>query len=918
MKILNLMLKNINSLAGEWKIDFTDPAFNDGIFILHGPTGGGKTSILDALCLALYGKTSRQNSFNKTQNEVMTKGSSSCFAQVEFESGGKRYRSFWEHRKLKNGIGFQTGCTRRLYQIGDGETVLAEKISEVNDKIISIIGMDFDQFTSAVLLPQGKFDSFLTAEKKQRSEILEKISRTQIYSKIGAAVHRRRGGEDDKLHSLKDKIEEIIVLSEADELHLIEKIRCDYALREEKKLKLNIIDGQLKQYDEQDKIQKEIMTLDKKNDNLLRIAETEKARFADLEQARKAAAIADIVLQFDQAKNENEKLEAEIQKIKIDIDAAKKNYTEILPKKEAAAHENKAAENELNENEPRIKKARELDVRILEMRNNMLNIHGKIDFLIKTNDRRNADFKARDKEYMQLKENIAGLKTKSELLKNETTGNRAKQEAVMEAAAALSAFSSVSSFDDNRKSLRPGEPCPLCGSREHPFCDDEAGLLEKQTKLKNLNIENAKLKQSIANAERSLDKLQIEISRLEASISSLEAQQAANQAAMASNNEQIAVLGSEAADYEKQSAALKDERGALIMTDNIDQFEQKLKERLALSTANLTRFDKQLSEYARDTENFTKLFKEKEDSYVSLHQTLDQKRETVEAALALHGFDSYKTWKYFNWDAKKIIETERKKIELETELKNIETQKLKLDDILQKMPQLPDKRRADLEGEKQSISLDIDETNKEIGGIEKQLELNVDSKRRQTSLKKEIDEQNEICGRWKWMDDSIGGVDGWKFKNYAQALTLKSLINNANDYLLNMSSQRYVMIARQDSDELLPVIIDRYQGSIERSITNLSGGERFMLSLSLALGLSKLNSSKLSIDSLFLDEGFGTLDKASLELTINILDSLKQNQGKLTGIISHIEELHEHIAASIEVIKTGGGKSRISGCGVSK
>jgi exonuclease SbcC len=912
------MLKNINSLAGEWKIDFTDPAFNDGIFILHGPTGGGKTSILDALCLALYGKTSRQNSFNKTQNEVMTKGSSSCFAQVEFESGRKCYRSFWEHRKLKNGIGFQTGCTRRLYQIGGGETVLAEKISEVNDKIISIIGMDFDQFTSAVLLPQGKFDSFLTAEKKQRSEILEKISRTQIYSKIGAAVHRRRSNEDDKLHSLKDKIEEIIVLSESDELRLVEKIRWDYALREEKKSKLNIIDAHLRQRDEQDKIQKEIIVLDKKNYNLKKIAETEKERFAELEQSKKAAAIADIVLQFDQVKAENEKLETEIQKIALNLDTAKKNYAVILPQKESATHENKAAENELNENEPRIKKARELDVRILETRNNTLNIHRKIDSLIKSNDMRNADFKARDKEYIQFKENITVLKTKSELLKKEIAENRSKQEAVIEAAAALSAFSSVSSFDDNRKSLRPGDACPLCGSREHPFCDDEAGLLEKQTKLKNLNVENAKLKQSIATAERTFDKLQNEISRLDAYISSSEARQAANQATIASNNEQIAALENEAVDYEKQSAELKDERGALIMTDNIDQFERKLKERLALSAANLARLDKQLSEYARDTENFTKLLKEKEDHYASLRQILEQKHEAMNTALALHGFDSRKTWEYFNWDAKKIMETDHAKIKLETELKNIETQKLKFIDMLRKMPPYPDKPRAELECEKQSISLDIEKTNKEIGGIEKQLELNVDSNRRKTSLKKEISEQNEICGRWKWMDDSIGGVDGWKFKNYAQALTLKSLINNANPYLLNMSSQRYVMIGRQDSDELLPVIIDRYQGSIERSITNLSGGERFMLSLSMALGLSKLNSSKLSIDSLFLDEGFGTLDKASLELTINILDSLKQNHGKLTGIISHIEELHEHIAASIEVIKTGGGKSRLSGCGVSK
>jgi exonuclease SbcC len=927
VKILNLVFKNINSLAGEWKIDFTDPAFNDGIFILHGPTGAGKTSILDALCLALYGKTSRQNSFNKTQNEVMTKGSSSCFAQVEFESGGKRYRSFWEHKKSKHGTDFQSGCTRRFYLLGSNETVLAEKIGEVNEKIISIAGMDFDQFTSAVLLPQGKFDTFLTAEKKQRSEILEKISRTQIYSKIGAAVHGRKGEEDNNLNLLKNKIVEINVLSESDELSLLEKIHQDYAMLEEKKSKLAIVDAQLKQYEERDKIQKETAALDKRNDVARKAAEAGKERFIHLEQAKKAAYIADIVLQFEQIKNESEKLEIEIEKIKIDIGAAQKRHAELLPQKDAAARENEAAENEAAENEPRIKKARELDVRISEIKNNFSDKRGKIDALIKTNDKCNADFMAAAEKNMRLKEDINDLKVKSADLKNEIVKNRSSQENLIEAITALSEFSPASSFEDSRKSLRSGEPCPLCGSREHPFCDDEAGLIEKQAKLKSLNMENTKLKQSISNAERLFDKLENERSRKEAELSNFEARQAAVQAAIASNNEQITALKDEAAACETSLAGLKTERAALITggginqnvieRQSIDQFEQRIKERRSFAAANLTRIEKQLLEFARDIENFTKLLREKEHNYISLRRDFEQKKAAMESAFTAQGFDSYKTWKDFNWGAEKITETEREKIQIESEIKNIESQKNKLVNELQKLPPLTDKRQ-DIENEKQNISLDIEETNKEIGGIEKQLELNSGNKQRRVKLEDEIKGQNEICKKWKWMDDAIGGVDGWKFKNYVQALTLKSLIHNANSYLLSMSGQRYTMICRQDSDELLPVIIDRHQGSIERSISNLSGGERFMLSLSLALGLSKLNSSKFSIDSLFLDEGFGTLDKASLELTINILNSLQQNQGKLTGIISHIEELHEHITASIEVIKTGGGRSRLHGCGVSK
>ncbi|MDR2342928.1 MAG: AAA family ATPase [Spirochaetaceae bacterium] len=918
MKILNLTLKNINSLAGEWKIDFTDTAFNNGLFILHGATGAGKTSILDALCLALYGKTSRQNSFNRSQNEVMTNGTSSCFAQVEFEAGGEQYRSYWEHKKSKSGTDFQSGCTRRFYRLGSAKTVLAEKIGEVNEQVISVLGMDFDQFTSAVLLPQGKFDAFLTAEKKQRSEILEKISRTQIYSKIGAAVHRRKSDEDIKVNSLKDKIEEIIVASPPEEAALHEKIKEFQALLEAKKSEAAAVDLQLKLYEEHHKLQDEINILDNRIGDLKKTAESEKERFARLEQAKKAGSIADIVLEFDQVKNEKEKLEAEIQRIKFDLDAARKICAGLLPERKAAALENEAAGKDLAEKEPGIKKARELDVRILETENNISDKRKKIHYLEKTNNELAADLRADSEKNIKLRESFDGLKTKIASVKDETAKNRTRHFEISESMAALSVFSSTASFEENRKSLRGGDPCPLCGSTEHPFCDDQAALVENQVKLKSMQAESAKLKRAIADAERALEKFEQEKSRSEAELAGFAEKAAANQATMAGNNEQAAALRNEAGICEKQAADLKAARAALVASDNIDRFEMRLKERLSFSAAKLAKIDKQLSDYTRDTENHERLLSGKNGQYGLLRINFEQKQASMEAAFARQGFDSYKAWKEFNWGAAKIMETEQAKVRLAAELKSIEEQKTKLADTLQRLPPPPDREYGDIEREKQNISLTIEETNKEIGGMEKQLEINNDNKRRRAAFEKEIGVQTEICGRWKWMDDWIGGVDGWKFKNYVQALTLKALIHNANAYFLSMSSQRYTMLCRENTNELLPVIVDRHQGSIERSITNLSGGERFMLSLSLALGLSKLNSSKLSIDSLFLDEGFGTLDKESLELTINILNGLKQYQGKLTGIISHVEELHEHITACIEVVKTGGGRSRLSGCGVSK
>ncbi|MDR0409149.1 MAG: AAA family ATPase, partial [Spirochaetaceae bacterium] len=686
MKILNLRFENINSLAGEWKIDFTDPAFDDGIFILHGPTGAGKTTILDAICLALYGKTSRQSSFNKTQNEVMTKGSASCFAQAEFESGGKRYRAFWEHKKSKTGNSFQASCTRRLYQIGEEEVVLAEKTGELNEKLAAVTGMDFDQFTSAALLPQGKFDAFLNAEKKQRSEILEKISRTRIYSDIGAAVHERKGKEDASLVSLKDKISEIKVLSESEKADLLERKQHGQVLLNEKKSELEKIEKQLKLYDERSKILRDIAALDKKKEALQKTAENEKERFSYLEQAKKAVSIADTVMRFDRARTEKERLESEIQEIKTNVDTAKRNHAGLLPEREGAARERETAEKELTESEPRIKRARELDVLITETRKNMNNNVEKINALIKDNDALNKDFNALAEKNIRLKENAAALKAQAEALKNEIAENRKKQEAVLEAVAALSAFSSTSSFDDNRRRLRDGEPCPLCGSPEHPFCNDEAGLHEKQEKLRNLNQENAGLKRAITEAERALEEAEARCSRLEAELSGFEARQAANRSTAEANDRLVAGLQGEAAACEKQAAVLAKERGELVSAADIDGVEQHLRLRRDSATTSLEKIDKKLSEYASYAENFTKLLQEKETDLESLLVVFDENRKGVEVDFVSQGFDSRETWEHFNWGMEKITEIERVKIGLEADLKNLEEQKAKLSGDLREIP----------------------------------------------------------------------------------------------------------------------------------------------------------------------------------------------------------------------------------------
>ncbi|MCK5841402.1 MAG: chromosome segregation protein SMC, partial [Candidatus Sabulitectum sp.] len=158
----------------------------------------------------------------------------------------------------------------------------------------------------------------------------------------------------------------------------------------------------------------------------------------------------------------------------------------------------------------------------------------------------------------------------------------------------------------------------------------------------------------------------------------------------------------------------------------------------------------------------------------------------------------------------------------------------------------------------------------------------------------------------------IGSADGKKYRNFAQGITFEMMVSHANIQLQKMTD-RYLLIRKKDNPLELNVI-DNWQAGETRSVRNLSGGESFIVSLSLALGLSKMASRKVRVDSLFLDEGFGTLDEESLETALETLAGLHQG-GKLIGIISHVSALKERIRTQISVKKVSGGKSRISGPG---
>jgi len=213
-----------------------------------------------------------------------------------------------------------------------------------------------------------------------------------------------------------------------------------------------------------------------------------------------------------------------------------------------------------------------------------------------------------------------------------------------------------------------------------------------------------------------------------------------------------------------------------------------------------------------------------------------------------------------------------------------------------------------LKKEKNSVEQKLSVINQELGVLKNQIEQDRENVKKRANEQNSLEEQEQIAKEWQKLNELIGSENGEKYQIYAQGMALSSLISLANKHLKKLN-KRY-LLAIKDMSTLELEVIDLEQNKNRRGVNTLSGGESFIVSLALSLGLLELNSEQVEINTLFLDEGFETLDEESLQLVIDTLANLN-SEGKIIGIISHIPLLKEQIKTQIKIVKQANGESEV-------
>lgn len=927
MKPLKLTMSAFGSYAGKNVIDFTGQ--QQGIFLITGDTGAGKTTIFDAITYALYNQTSGGERNGNMMRSQYAQPETETYVELEFLYRGQTYRvrrnpDYKITKTLKNGkIREQKVPHSVELTLPDG-TVFPEKKNATDAKIIEILGLTADQFSQIVMIAQGDFLKLLYTKSDERKKIFSKLFRTDIYWKIQENLRRKSMEMDERIQENDRAFEQeksrIMPLPESEELpldELVERLRerLKDALKEQNLRRANVeeLNKKITKYEE---INKLFVSLEK----IRQTGRELEARQAESKERRQ---------QIENARKADKVLVAEQQNLRQQ-QAVEQSAQAIAKMGETLADDQEMFETlktQLQEAEAKQKReAADTQKKMLALEQSFPSYEALQNARSEEQQAKKVweDLRKTSEESFHKKAaGIAALKEQQKRQEQAVEKTKKNWEQT-----SLSASESAKHYEHMyeaflkeqagilAENLSAGCPCPVCGSTIHP---DPAKLSDHA--VTELEVEQAKKTRAAAEEKRDLA---------------------------------YAAFEAEKTEKQKLAQAVEKEEADFVLAQTIAKQQRKEAEQNYVSLQKIAEQIREKLVYPSLAEA-KKQYAAMQKALEAAEQEIAKKRQKVsELAEAMNTLKGQKLAEEENQKtAKKLaVKTEKEYAKLleKSGFVSEETYHLAI---------LPERSRSKLEREEKEYESQCLRQQSEQKLLEKQVsgktytdttELNEQLKIEKQALKeaektymelhtayendrsvlqncavylekgKKLESEDQVIKSLsKTANGRLSGSAKIDFETYIQRQYFKQIIHEANKRLLTMSNHQFILKLKEEANtgrktnEGLDLSVYSLVTDSERDVKTLSGGESFLAALAMALGLSDIverSAGAIHPDMMFIDEGFGSLDAQSRQQAIEVLAELA-GDSRMVGIISHVTELKEQIDRKLVVSRTDKGSRAV-------
>lgn len=887
MKPLKLVMQAFGPYPNREEVDF-EYLSQAGIFLIKGPTGSGKTTIFDAMSMALYGKSTGEDDKSKGGRNnlavwrcIQADWNTETVVSFTFQANNKEYQFIRRlvPKKIKLDPVFAVN-------VRDEDGVFRTIIENPTEKDLSakaeeLIGLNCNQFRQVVLLPQGKFERFLVADSTEKEQILSRLFDTNQWEKYASTlfenVNAKKKALDDEKNSVDVKLKEegedcdslealeALITSLQEEKTTLEQSHTDFdaeskkaALEKDKKLadKFEMLHGVEK---EQEKLAQKAEDIRNKEEKAKRAEKAEKLRepIRELEEATRA---------FAERKDKLNRLEGLTEEIKNEEKASQ----EALEK-----HKEESPVEGLN------KKIGEL--------NSKKGFYENVDLLKKAVSEAEASMKEKEKSYLQEKDKAD---------KATATAGECKRryDQLDEQARDYRNGYYAEIYGDIASELKEGMACPVCGSAEHPHL-----AVKKNDSISKEMMEQAEA--AAVKGKKAWDAAEDDRKNFE-------------------NNAKVAEAAYNEAKNAKSQAEIKYQETAKNLIPGI-QNSAELEKEISRLQAAIVKYAEETNRLEEDMRNKKEKASKHEESLrvskeelAAAQKKYQEKQEVLTKALQERGYQDVDSVKM------DLISSESRDLmlkEITTYVTLVKTNKEQLQEQRNALAGMvePDKslfmnRQREIDEEAKNYTTNKTKLSHEIERLSGKLsELSVIMQHYNAN----IHQAESDCKFAK----ALRGDTGIGLQRYVLGIMFDQIISEANRMLLMVHGGRYKLFRTDEKGagnkrglELL-AHDNRKPNESGRPVSSLSGGEKFLVSLSLSIGMSAVaQRSGLQIEALFIDEGFGTLDESSISDAMEILECVQRSNGMI-GIISHVSVLESTITRHLEIVKTEDG-SRIRMC----